>query len=67
MQYCGYKTQLMEFIDITHTPKNLLIRAELRAEEMSENLKNKYKEEVDALLKEFSFRPTICKLLTDND
>lgn len=57
----------MEFIDITHTPKNLLIRAELRAEEMSENLKNKYKEEVDALLKEFSFRPTICKLLTDND
>lgn len=67
LQYCGYKTQLMEFIDITHTPKNLLIRAELRAEEMSENLKNKYKEEVDALLKEFSFRPTICKLLTDND
>ncbi len=67
LQYCGYKTQLMEFIDITHTPKNLLIRAELRAEEISENLKNKYKEEVDALLKEFSFRPTICKLLTDND
>lgn len=67
LQYCGYKTQLMEFIDITHTPKNLLIRAELRAEEMSENLKNKYKEEVDAHLKEFSFRPTICKLLTDND
>ena len=67
LQYCGYKTQLMEFIDITHTPKNLLIRAELRAEEMSENLKNKYTEEVDALLKEFSFRPTICKLLTDND
>ena len=67
LQYCGYKTQLMEFIDITHTPKNLLICAELRAEEMSQNLKNKYKEEVDALLKEFSFRPTICKLLTDND
>lgn len=28
---CGYKVQLLEFIDMTHTPKNILIRAVLEA------------------------------------
>lgn len=27
LQQCGYKTQIMEFIDLEHTAKNLLIRA----------------------------------------
>ena len=27
LECCGYKTQLLEFIDLAHTPKNILIRA----------------------------------------
>lgn len=27
LEKCGYKTQILEFIDMEHTPKNLLIRA----------------------------------------
>lgn len=27
LEFCGYKTQVVEFIDLEHTPKNLLIRA----------------------------------------
>lgn len=27
LTYCGYDTQLLEFIDIAHSPKNILIRA----------------------------------------
>ena len=30
LENCGYKTQILEFIDMEHTPKNLLIRGVLR-------------------------------------
>ena len=62
LEYCGYRTQLMEFIDMAHTPKNILIRAVRRpvsnAKKQQEAL-----EQVRALTNEFQFHPTLCRLL----
>lgn len=62
LEYCGYKTQLLEFIDFEHTPKNILIRAVKRPITLKK-VKDVMLKEVHALMKEFSFEPTLYKLL----
>ena len=62
LEYCGYKTQLLEFIDFEHTPKNILIRA-VRRPIMPKQVKEKMLAEVRAVMEEFSFEPTLYKLL----
>ena len=65
LEYMGYKTQLLEFIDFTHTPKNLLIRAVKSNINMPH--KQKMLEEVENLIKEFHLSPTLYRLLiTEN-
>ena len=66
LEYCGYKTQLLEFIDFDHTPKNILIRA-VRRPIMPKNMKEKMLAEVHAIMKEFSFTPTLYRLLGLDD
>ncbi|HEY5557675.1 SAM-dependent methyltransferase [Acetobacterium sp.] len=65
LEYCGYKTQLLEFIDFDHTPKNILIRA------MKKNIpratKTKCLEEVTNIIREFNLRPRLYELLRDNN
>ncbi|MCR5349993.1 MAG: SAM-dependent methyltransferase [Acholeplasmatales bacterium] len=63
LQYYGYKTQIMEFIDFAHTPKNLLIRAQLT----NNKYNKKIKEEVDALLKELDVKQTLYELTLKNE
>ena len=41
LELCGYKTKMIEFIDMEHTPKNILIRA---IKSKSSNLREKLKE-----------------------
>ena len=62
LEYCGYKTQIMEFIDLAHTPKNILIRA---VKKQSENKKSKEKvlTEIETAIKEFNVQPTLYKLI----
>ncbi len=62
LEYCGYKTQLLEFIDFAHTPKNILIRAVLR-NTTPKATKEKALNEVKSAIEEFNVQPTLYKLL----
>ena len=64
LECCGYKTQLLEFIDFEHTPKNILIRAVKR--NISQKHKEKMLDEVNKLCKCFNLEPTLYKLLSEN-
>ena len=58
----GYDTQILEFIDMEHTPKNLLIRAVKR-----KGMRPKKKEDVNGLLEYLGIRPTLAGLLEETD
>lgn len=62
LEYCGYKTQLLEFIDFAHTPKNILIRA-VRRPILTSSAKKKYLAQVQAVCSEFHLNPTLYELL----
>lgn len=62
LEYCGYKAQLLEFIDFAHTPKNILIRA-VRKDNQSKKSKEKALAEVNAAIEEFNVKPTLYDLL----
>lgn len=64
LEAAGYRTQLLEFIDIAHSPKNILIRAVKG--NISEEKKNKCIDEVEKLISEFSFNPTLYKLFRED-
>lgn len=64
LEAMGYKTQLLEFIDIAHFPKNILIRAS--KSKISLDKKKEALDEINRLNKEFNFSPTLYKLL-END
>lgn len=64
LEAVGYKTQLLEFIDIAHSPKNILIRASKG--KVSKESKAKAIEEVNALIKEFNFSQTLLNLLKED-
>ncbi|MEG1943021.1 MAG: SAM-dependent methyltransferase, partial [Angelakisella sp.] len=63
LEACGYRTQLLEFVDLSHTPKNILIRA-VRAP-VSAAQRKKALEEAEHLIEDFRLRPTLYNLLGD--
>ncbi|MBQ7372653.1 MAG: methyltransferase [Blautia sp.] len=58
----GYDTQLLEFIDMEHTPKNLLIRAVKREEKSGVGAQDPA-QGLDAMIEELHVQPTLKKLL----
>lgn len=61
LEYSGYKTGILEFIDFTHTPKNLLIRS-VKSKIPKEH-REKLLQEVESMMEEFHLNPTLYKLL----
>lgn len=64
LEYCGYKTQFLEFIDFAHTPKNILIRA-VQKKVVPSSVKRNYLREVEQMMEEFHFKPTLYRLLQE--
>lgn len=65
MEQAGYDVQIMEFIDMEHTPKNILIRAvksnkKMTAKHREENTEG---DKLDKLTKYLGIDPTLGKLL----
>ena len=59
LEACGYRTQILEFIDMEHTPKNLLIRA-VRQGGAKDN-----RREIIRIMEELHVRPTLYQLLME--
>ena len=62
LEYAGYKTQILEFIDLEHTPKNLLIRA-VKKTMSPKGTREKALQEAEALMEEFHTSQTLHDLL----
>lgn len=61
LEYRGYKTQLLEFVDLAHSPKNILIRAV--KSNVSKEKRNRSLKEAADMCRFFGAEPTIYKLL----
>lgn len=60
LEQCGYKTQILEFIDMEHTPKNIMIRAVKQGKpKKDEGL------ELQKLMEELHVEPTLYRLLRE--
>ena len=59
LEAMGYRVQILEFIDMEHTPKNLLIRA------VKQGKRKENREAIEAILKEIHAEPTLYRLLME--
>ena len=59
LEQCGYDTQILEFIDMEHTPKNILIRA------VKSGKKKEKEVEIKACEEFFHIAPTLGRLLKE--
>ena len=63
LTFCSYKTQLLEFVDLSHTPKNILIRAKKAL--IPESTRQKALMDAEELLGILNTEQTLHKLLIE--
>ena len=62
LEAAGYQVQLLEFIDMEHTPKNILIRA-VRQNRAVEAVCQRKRREAERGMEFFQVEPTLARLL----
>lgn len=67
LEACGYKTQLLEFIDMEHTPKNILLRAVRKEKKGMEQQAECVERGMQEILAYCNTRPTLYRLLTEKE
>ena len=62
LEYMGYNVNLLEFVDLSHTPKNILIRA-VKNPNKKEEVKAKAMNEVCRMMEEYGLSQALYRML----
>lgn len=62
LEYMGYNVNLLEFVDLSHTPKNILIRA-VKNPNKAENVKLRAMDEVKRMMKEYGISQALYRMI----
>ena len=62
LEYMGYNVNLLEFVDLSHTPKNILIRA-VKNPNKAENVKLRAMDEVKRMMDEFGLSQALYRMI----
>ena len=63
LEYMGYNVNLLEFVDLSHTPKNILIRA-VKNPNKKDEVKEKAMDEVCRMMEEYGLSQALYRMLT---
>lgn len=55
----GYKVDVLEFVDFSHSPKNIMLRAKKTTHKLKQNF------DIEKLTKQYKFNQTLFDLLKD--
>ena len=62
LEYMGYNVNLLEFVDLSHTPKNILIRA-VKNPNKAENVKLRAMDEVKRMMEEYGINQALYRMI----
>lgn len=62
LEYMGYNVNLLEFVDLSHTPKNILIRA-VKNPNKAESVKLRAMDEVKRMMEEYGLNQALYRMI----